>query len=109
MRVRNAEQIGRKVAELRGEMTQEQLARAVGIGRTAITRIESGERALNLAELVAVSAELGVEPNTILYEDGPVFQMRADAQDADLLAEAVAECTEVIRLHRRFRVAAGRS
>ena len=96
------------IAESRAGMTQVQLADAIGVHRTAITKIESGERALNLAELVAVASHLGVTPDHLLYDDRvPVFEMRSDVHSG-LVEEAVAACTEVIRVHDRFRVAAGR-
>lgn len=40
-------------------MTQEGLGRAVGLDRTAITRLESGERKLAVPELVAIANALG--------------------------------------------------
>jgi transcriptional regulator with XRE-family HTH domain len=43
------------------EMSQRQLAEACGMTRDAITAIESGRRAIKLAEAIAISAALGIE------------------------------------------------
>src|SRR5437868_4001735 len=71
------EGIGRRIRELRGEMTQVALARAAGMDQSALSRIESGERAVQLDELVALAAPLGVEPGVLLREnDAEVFAFR---------------------------------
>ncbi|MCI2266974.1 helix-turn-helix domain-containing protein [Sediminivirga luteola] len=62
--------LGARIAlarELTG-MTQEVLGRAVGLDRTAITRLEKGERKLNVSELVAISAALD-RPLAYFVED----------------------------------------
>lgn len=52
--------LGRRLAQAREAigMTQESLARTVGLDRTAITRLEKGERKLSVPELVAIAAQL---------------------------------------------------
>jgi transcriptional regulator with XRE-family HTH domain len=99
--------MGAKIALLRGSMTQAALAAAVGIERTAMNKVEKGERSLNLAEMLALTSVLGVAPDILLYDEAPIFAMRADA-DPDAVAEAIAACSKVIDDHRLFRVAAGR-
>lgn len=107
MRQRTQEEMGAKIAELRGEMTQAALAAAIGLERTAMNKVEKGERSLNLRELLALTGVLGIDPDVLLYDEGPVFAMRADA-DPEAVAEATAACRRVIENHRVFRVAAGR-
>ncbi|WP_177191401.1 helix-turn-helix domain-containing protein [Nocardioides luteus] len=53
--------LGRRIAAAREDsgVTQEGLARAVHLDRTAITRLEKGERKLNVAELVEIARTLG--------------------------------------------------
>jgi len=104
---RTQEGMGAKITELRGEMTQTALAAAIGIDRTAMSRVESGERSLNLTEMLALANVLGVDSDVLLYDEAPVFSMRSDA-DPDAVAEAIATCSKVIQDHRVLRVAAGR-
>lgn len=99
--------MGAKIAELRGDMTQAALAAAIGIDRTAMSRVESGERSLNLTEMLTLTSVLGIDPDVLLYDEAPVFAMRADA-DPGVVDEAIALCSKVIDNHRLFRVAAGR-
>ena len=107
MRLRTLYEMGEKIAELRGEMTQAALAAAIGISRTAMNRVESGARSLNLREMLALANVLGVDPDKLLYDEAPIFAMRSDA-DPVAVEDAIAACTKVIRDHRIFRVAAGR-
>jgi transcriptional regulator with XRE-family HTH domain/Zn-dependent peptidase ImmA (M78 family) len=53
--------LGLRLAQAREDagMTQEGLGRAVRLDRTAITRLEKGERKLNVAELVEIASVLG--------------------------------------------------
>lgn len=107
MRQRTQEEMGAKIAELRGGMTQAALAAVIGIDRTAMNKVEKGERSLNLREMLALTSVLGVDPDVLLYDEAPVFAMRA-AADPEAVAEATAACSKVINDHRLFRVAAGR-
>ncbi|MCL2668386.1 MAG: helix-turn-helix domain-containing protein, partial [Micrococcales bacterium] len=54
------EVLGRRLAQAREDagVTQEALARAVGLDRTAVVRLEKGERRLSVPELVAVAEVL---------------------------------------------------
>lgn len=53
--------LGLRLSEAREDagMTQESLGRAVGLDRTAISRLEKGERKLNVTELVKIASILG--------------------------------------------------
>ena len=106
MRLRTQTEMGARIAQLRGEMTKADLADALGIDRSAMSRIESGQRSMNLAELMTVSALFGVNPEEIIYDDQPLFAMRSDA-DPEAVRAAIEACTKVIRDHRLFRVVAG--
>lgn len=55
------ELLGRRLAQARDDagVTQEALGRAVGLDRTAIVRLEKGDRKLSVPELVAVAEVLG--------------------------------------------------
>lgn len=47
-------------------LSQEALGRATGLGQTAISRIESGQRRLDSVELVHIAEALGVEAGELL-------------------------------------------
>jgi transcriptional regulator with XRE-family HTH domain len=51
------EELGRRIAEARSDcgMTQADLAASVGLERTALVRVEAGERKVSAAELVALA------------------------------------------------------
>ncbi len=55
-------EIGERVREAReaADLTQTQLAAAVGLERIALVRVESGQRQLNAMELFRISDALGV-------------------------------------------------
>ena len=64
-------------------MTQEALADAVGLNRTAVTRLERGERKLNVTELVAVAAALGQPLSYFVADPVPaVVSRRRDTAHA---------------------------
>jgi Zn-dependent peptidase ImmA (M78 family)/transcriptional regulator with XRE-family HTH domain len=53
--------VGERIAEARAErgLTQEQLAAVVGIGRSALAKVETGARRVSALELLAIARELG--------------------------------------------------
>ncbi len=53
--------LGQRIAEARGDvgMTQEGLGHHAGLDRTAISRLEKGDRKLNVTELVEIARALG--------------------------------------------------
>lgn len=64
--------LGQRIAQAREDagMTQEGLGRAVHLDRTAITRLEKGERKLNVAELVEIANALN--RSLSYFVDAPV-------------------------------------
>lgn len=89
-----AVQVGQRIRQLRGEMKQSVLATAAGLDQSALSRIESGERPVQLDELVALAVELGVEPGALLKADEPLFAFRAS--DGSEVAEALQACSKII-------------
>jgi Zn-dependent peptidase ImmA (M78 family)/transcriptional regulator with XRE-family HTH domain len=83
------EDLGRRIARARERagLTQAQLAEAVGLSQSAISRIESGERSVDSLELAAIAQRLGVSildlleerplPNELLVLAGRVQSARA--------------------------------
>lgn len=51
------------------DMTQEELATAVGLGRYAIVAVEAGGRRIRLSEAYAIAAALGVTLDAMVSND----------------------------------------
>lgn len=70
--------LGRRIAEARADngVTQADLARAVGLERTAFVRIESGERKVSATELVAITGALGKPVDWFFTESPPAVVSR---------------------------------
>lgn len=68
--------LGRRIARARKRagLTQEQLATALGLERTAITRIELGAQGLDTLQLTAIAETLGCSPMVFfeLEDEGSV-------------------------------------
>ena len=69
--------IGQNIQQARYEVgqTQAELALSVDLDRTAISKVENGERSLTAAELANVAGALGVDP-------GHLLRLRPDASHA---------------------------
>jgi transcriptional regulator with XRE-family HTH domain len=91
-------EIGRRIAELRAErgVSQRQMADAVGLDQSALSRIETGTRGLAVEELVAIANFLAVDTNTLLLpeEDAkPLFRNEGGPGEAH---EAVAALEAIV-------------
>ena len=73
----NAKEIGKRLVELRGSKTQEQVANAVGISVSALSMYECGERIprdpikialTTAAATIAIGAATTVDPPPTSYE-----------------------------------------
>lgn len=77
--------LGRRIAQARDDrgMTQEGLGRAVGLDRSAISRLENGDRKLNVPELVQIAEVLGHPLAYFVADPVPaVVSRRSDAVHA---------------------------
>lgn len=77
--------LGRRLNQAREDagMTQEGLGRAVGLDRTAVTRLETGTRKLSVPELVAIAKVLGRPLSHFVDPPVPaVVSRRRDTQHA---------------------------
>ena len=77
-------ELGRRIARAREDsgMTQEGLGRAVGLDRSAISRLEKGERKINVPELVEIAASLGRPLTYFVVEALPAVVSRRNDQAA---------------------------
>jgi len=104
------DEVGRRIADARStaKLTQAELARAVGIDRTAIAKAEGGKRGLNALELAQVAVALRRPIEWFLSESPPsVISRRADRHDVhdamdssvDSFARDVELLVEIDALH----------
>jgi transcriptional regulator with XRE-family HTH domain len=73
-----------RIVQLRKQhgVSQKQLAAAIGVDPSSMNRIEKGERAVSVAELVRVADHFGVGAESILRADesgGVLFRMERQA------------------------------
>jgi transcriptional regulator with XRE-family HTH domain len=63
--------IGKRIAEIReGKgLTQTALAQKLGLSRTAISRLENGQRDISFAEMRLLSQILLVDPDDLIHND----------------------------------------
>lgn len=108
MEFRSDEKIGQRIEALRGNLPQRELAEAVGMDPTALNKSIAGKRRLNLNEIVSIAICLGVEPESLITAEGPVFAMRA-GNDDDAIDAAVEECSRVVEDFLTFESLVGRS
>lgn len=93
MGYRTEQQIVEKIVELRGKhnVTKKELANALGVNPSAVSRLEAGQRGLAAAELTTIAELLGVSTDELLRDDHPVTVLRADTTD-----EKVAAAMEIV-------------
>ena len=86
MSYRTKAEIGQYVAELREErgLSQRQLAQHLEIDKSAMSRVEAGERGLAVDELTAVAELFGKTADDILRKDEVAFAFRAEADDTSV-------------------------
>lgn len=72
------EELGRRIAEARSDcaMTQAELAAGIGLERTALVRLEAGERKVSATELVALAELLGRPIDWFFTESPPAVVSR---------------------------------
>jgi transcriptional regulator with XRE-family HTH domain len=93
--LRSQTEIGRTIRDLLGSRSQAELARAIGLDPSAMSRVLSGQRSMDLSELAAVAEYFGVSSESLLFEDDQVFALRADCISDEVRA-SVQQCLDVI-------------
>lgn len=71
-------EFGARVREVRlsNKWTQRQLAEALGVDASAVSRIEQGTRAVRLAEAAAIADALGANLDALVYGKGTERQLK---------------------------------
>lgn len=81
--------IGAKVKQIRikKDITQEQLAEAVGVGVTHISHLETGAGTVSLKVFIAIVNHLGCSADDLLYKEITTARPLVDHWLADLVAD----------------------
>ena len=90
-----------RIIELRNQkgLNQKQLAEAIGIDPSSMNRVEKGERAVSVAELVQLASVLDVRVEDLLAPQQPVqsIWLHASGESAAGVAESLDIFRDVIR------------
>lgn len=88
------EEVGTHLRSLRvrAGLSQEELAAEVGVGQTAISRIESGERAVSARMLILLADRFGVPASAILKsEEDALALLRAGDSEPEAVKASIDE------------------
>jgi transcriptional regulator with XRE-family HTH domain len=93
--------VGGRIKEARAKerRTQDDLARVLDLDKSAISRIEKGERGLAAAELAVLAPFLGVSADFLLFgeqEDEVLFRAEGDAAESVEFARSVIDDLEYV-------------
>lgn len=91
--------LGSRIREVRGTMTQEQLARASNLSRTSVVNIESGRQQLLVHNLFQIAKALAMNPSDLIHplEPKPAAfpEFSADEPAADWVKRILTKATEL--------------
>ncbi len=95
MRIRSDKEVGARIAALLGDRPQKELADAVAMQPSVLSRALAGGRAFNMSELIDIADYLGVRVEELLFDEQAAFVKRGVAEDAATSA-AVDRCSRLI-------------
>ena len=87
-------------------VTQADVASALGIDQSAVSRLERGERGLAVAELATIAEYLGVSTDSILRREEGAVALRATAPD-EAVDDAMRIVDHLIQTHFSFAALLG--
>ena len=72
-------ELGHRISEIRKSkgLTQEEVAKTIGISRTALTQLELGKRGIDVFELKALSSMLGFSVDALFANESVLMEERA--------------------------------
>ena len=95
VKIRSDSDVGKRVSELLGSRSQRELADAIGLQPSVLSRALAGERAFNMSEIVDIADYLGVGVEELLFDEQPAFALRGGADDESSRV-AVSQCSRLI-------------
>jgi transcriptional regulator with XRE-family HTH domain len=95
VKIRSDSQVGARIVGLLGDRPRRELADAVGMQPSVLSRALAGERAFNMSELVDIADFLGVRVEELLFDEQPAF-VRRGAADDEVTQGAVERCSRLI-------------
>ncbi len=94
MKIRSDKEVGARIVSLLGDRSQRQLAEAVELQPSVLSRALAGERAFNMSEIVDIADYLGVRAEELLFDEQPAFVRRGGGDEA--AEQAVDRCARLI-------------
>jgi hypothetical protein len=95
VKIRSDREVGARIAGILGDRPQRELADAVAMQPSVLSRALAGDRAFNMSELVDIADYLGVRVEELLFDEQPAFVKRGAAEDEPTQA-AVDRCSRLI-------------
>jgi len=95
VKIRSDREVGARIAAALGSRPQRELATAVTMQPSVLSRAMGGERAFNMSELVDIADYLGVRVEELLFEEQHEFVKRGAACD-ELTQAAIERCSRLI-------------
>jgi transcriptional regulator with XRE-family HTH domain len=95
VKIRSDKEVGARIAALLGERPQRELAEAVGMQPSVLSRALAGERAFDMSEVADIADYLGVRVESLLFDEEAVFVQRGKVADEAAQA-AVDRCVRLI-------------
>lgn len=80
-RLQILQRIGAKLTELRGELSQSELAKQARVTRASISALEGGQQGVSVETLCRLATALGVSPGALLPEKEEIARLLENAHD----------------------------
>lgn len=75
----STQELGKRVAEIRGNITQKELAKAIGVSRSYIGNIEQGITMPSLEVIMSIAEQCNVSLDWLVYGNPPSHRASEDA------------------------------
>lgn len=76
-----------KIIRMAGNMTLDAFGKRIGVGKTAISKIERGENNLTEQNFISIVREFGVSEEWLRYGTGPMYSNTAGTVAAEVAAK----------------------
>jgi transcriptional regulator with XRE-family HTH domain len=80
-RLRILKRVGAKLTELRGDLSQSELAKQAGVTRASISALEGGQQGISVETLCRLAAALDVSPAALLPDKEEIASLLESSRD----------------------------